>query len=57
MGCGGGGWGGGGWGGCGLGVDKRHSRAADILVQNWIIGKPAAFDFTVTPSLNLTYFN
>ena len=39
---------------CGLGVDKRHSRPADILVQNWIIGKPAAFDFTVTSPLNLT---
>ena len=40
--------------GCGFGVDKRHSRPADILVQNWIIGKPAAFDFTVTSPLNLT---
>eukprot|EP00731_Ephydatia_muelleri_P021595 Em0014g186a len=40
--------------GCGLGVNKRHSRPADILVQNWIIGKPAAFDFTVTSPLNLT---
>ena len=40
--------------GCGLGVDKRHSRPADIRVQNWIIGKPAAFDFTVTSPLNLT---
>ena len=26
----------------------------NILVQNWIIGKPAAFDFTVTSPLNLT---
>ena len=40
--------------GYGLGVDKRHSRPADILVQNWIIGKPAAFDFTVASPLNLT---
>ena len=40
--------------GCGLGADKRHSRPADILVQNWIIGKPAAFDFTVTSPLNPT---
>ena len=30
--------------GCSLGADKRHSHPADILVQNWIIGKPAAFD-------------
>ena len=40
--------------GCGLGADKRHSHPADILVQNWIIGKPAAFDLTVTSPLNLT---
>ena len=40
--------------GCGLGADKRHSRPADILVQNWIIGKPAAFDLIVTSLLNLT---
>ena len=40
--------------GCGLGVGKRHGCPTDILVQNWIIGKPAAFDFTVTSSLNLT---
>ena len=34
----------------------RHSRPADILAQNWIIGKPAAFDLTVevTSPLNLT---
>ena len=54
----GGGGGGGGGGqlevGCGLGADKRYSRPADILVQNWIIGKPAAFDLTVTSPLNLT---
>ena len=40
--------------GCGLGLDKRHDHPADILVQNWIIGKPAAFDFAVTSPLNLT---
>ena len=40
--------------GCRLGADKRHSRPADILVQNWIIGKLAAFDFTVISPLNLT---
>ena len=43
--------------GCGIGEDKRHSRPADILVQNWIIGKPAAFDLTVTSPLNLTILN
>ena len=37
-----------------LGADKRHSLPADILVQNWIIGKPAAFDLMVTSLLNPT---
>ena len=40
--------------GCGLGADKRHCCPADIVAQNWIISKPAAFDFTVTSLLNLT---
>ena len=40
--------------GCGLGADKSHSRPADILVKNWIIGKAAAFDLTVTSPLNRT---
>ena len=40
--------------GCGLGVDKRHSSPADILVQNWMIGKPAAFNLTVASPLNPT---
>ena len=40
--------------GCGIGADKRHSRPADILVQNWIITKPSAIDLTVTSPLNLT---
>ena len=38
--------------GCGLGADKRHSRSADSLVHNWIIGKPAAFDLTITSPPN-----
>ena len=42
--------------GCGLGADKRHSRPADTELDNrhWIIGKPAAFDLTVTSPLKLT---
>ena len=41
--------------GCGLWADKRHNHPADILVWNWIIGKPAVFDYlTVTLPLNLT---
>ena len=28
--------------------DHDHSRPADVLVHNWSLGKPAAFDFCVT---------
>ncbi|KAL5497556.1 hypothetical protein EMCRGX_G014049 [Ephydatia muelleri] len=30
--------------GSGLGLDRLHSRPADVLVNNWHLGKPAAFD-------------
>ena len=40
--------------GCGIGED---SRPADILVQNWIISKPAPFDLAVISPLNLTTLN
>ena len=30
---------------------------ADILVPNWMIGKPAAFDLTVVSPLNYTTLN
>ena len=32
--------------------DHDHTRPADVLVHNWSLGKPAAFDFCVTSSLN-----
>ena len=32
--------------------DHDHSRPADVLVHNWSLGKPAAFDFCVTSPLN-----
>ena len=32
----------------------KDSHPADILVQNWIISKPAIFDITVTALLNST---
>ena len=32
--------------------DHDHSRPADVLVHNWTLGKPAAFDFCVTSPLN-----
>ena len=39
--------------GCNLTLDHSHSRPADILVPNWSVGKPAAFDLSVTSPLNL----
>ena len=33
--------------GRGYGADSSLSRPVDILVPNWTIGKPAAFDLTV----------
>ena len=38
--------------GSGLGLDRLHSHPADVLVNNWHLGKPAAFDLTVTSPLN-----
>ena len=38
--------------GSGLGLDRLHSRPSDVLVNNWHLGKPAAFDLTVTSPLN-----
>ena len=38
--------------GHGCGADRSLSRPADILVPNWMIGKPAAFDVTVVSPLN-----
>ena len=39
--------------GCNLTLGHSHSRPADILVPNWSVGKPAAFDLSVTSPLNL----
>ena len=38
--------------GSGFGHDKRNTRLTDVLVPNWSLGKPAAFDLTVTSPLN-----
>ena len=35
----------------GLTPDHNHSRPADVLVEGWERGKPAAFDITVTSPL------
>ena len=40
--------------GSGYGLDELHSRQADVLVNNWHLGKPAAFDLTITSPLNPT---
>ena len=38
--------------GSGFGHDKCNTRPADVLVPNWSLGKPAAFDHTITSPLN-----
>ena len=38
--------------GSSFGHDKRNTRPADVLVPNWFLGKPAAFDLTITSLLN-----
>ena len=38
--------------GSNLTSDHDHSRPADILLPNWALGKPAAFDISVTSPLN-----
>eukprot|EP00731_Ephydatia_muelleri_P015149 Em0008g869a len=40
--------------GSGQGHDRLNSRPADVLVKNWHLGKPAAFDLTITSPLNPT---
>ena len=43
--------------GHGSGGDSPNSRPADILVLNWMIGKPAAFDLIVVSPLNSNTLN
>eukprot|EP00731_Ephydatia_muelleri_P015665 Em0009g89a len=38
--------------GCGVGYTNPQSRPADVLVPNWDLGKPAAFDLSVTSTLH-----
>ena len=35
----------------GLRHDARRTQPADALLPNWVLGKPAAFDLTVTSPL------
>ena len=34
--------------------NHSHTHPADLLIPNWVLGKPAAFDLSVTSSLNPT---
>ena len=43
--------------GHGYWAESLLSRPADILVPNWMIGKPAAFDLTVVSPLNSATLN
>ena len=38
--------------GCDLTPDHSHSRPADVLISNWVLGKTAACDLSVTSPLN-----
>ena len=38
------------------GWSREHTRPADILVPNWVLGKPAAYDLPVTSTLNAQIF-
>ena len=43
--------------GSGSGHDEWRTRPADVLVPNWDLGKPAAFDLTVASPLNQGILN
>ena len=38
------------------GWSREHTYPADVLVPNWVLGKPAAFDLSVTSTLNAQIF-
>ena len=38
--------------GCNLTSDHSHYRPADVLISNWVLGKTAACDLSVTSPLN-----
>ena len=42
--------------GSGLGHNQCRTRPADVLVPDWMLGKPAAFDITITSPLNPSTF-
>ena len=38
------------------GWSRDRTRPVDVLVPNWVLGKPAAFDLSVTSTLNAQFF-
>ena len=34
--------------GSGYGLHEHSKRSTDVLAANWVMGKPAGFDFTIT---------
>ena len=38
------------------GWSRQHTRLVDVLVPNWVLGKPEAFDLSVTSMLNTQAF-
>ena len=38
------------------GWSREHTRPAEVLVPNWVLGKPAAFELSVTSTLNAQIF-
>ena len=38
------------------GWSRDRTRPADVLVPNWVLDKPAAFDLSVTSTLNAQIF-
>ena len=36
-----------------VGLSRDRTCPADVLVPNWVLGKPAAFDLSVTSTLNV----
>ena len=38
------------------GWSRQHTRLVDVLVPNWVLGKPEAFDLSVTSMLNTQVF-
>ena len=38
------------------GWSREHTHPTDVLISNWVLGRPAAFDLSVTLMLNTKVF-